>query len=93
MAKASGLGRTNHLLNKYLQEIGREDLISAKEEGILAKAMKKGGKQGEMALEKMVKANLRFVVSVAKQYQSQGLTLSDLINEGNRGLIKDSKRC
>ena len=92
MAKASGLGRTNHLLNKYLQEIGREDLISAKEEGILAKAMKKGGKQGEMALEKMVKANLRFVVSVAKQYQSQGLTLSDLINEGNMGLIKAAKR-
>ena len=92
MAKASGLGRTNHLLDKYLQEIGREDLITAEEEVILAQKMKKGGKVGEAALEKMVKANLRFVVSVAKQYQSQGLSLSDLINEGNMGLIKAAKR-
>lgn len=92
VAKASGLGRSNHLLDKYLQEIGREDLITAEEEVILAQKMKKGGKAGEIALEKMVKANLRFVVSVAKQYQSQGLSLSDLINEGNMGLIKAAKR-
>ena len=92
MAKNSGLGRTNHLLDKYLQEIGQEDLITAEEEVMLAKKMKKGGKAGEQALETMVKANLRFVVSVAKQYQSQGLSLSDLINEGNMGLIKAAKR-
>ena len=92
MAKVSGLGRTNHLLDKYLQEIGREELITAEEEVRLAKKMKKGGKAGEQALETMVKANLRFVVSVAKQYQSQGLSLSDLINEGNMGLIKAAKR-
>lgn len=92
MAKNSGLGRTNHLLDKYLQEIGKEDLISAEEEVVLAQQMKKGGIQGEKALEKMVRANLRFVVSVAKQYQSQGLSLSDLINEGNIGLIKAAKR-
>ncbi|MCK5760571.1 MAG: sigma-70 family RNA polymerase sigma factor [Candidatus Delongbacteria bacterium] len=92
MAKNSGLGRSNHLLDKYLQEIGQEDLITAEEEVRLAKKMKKGGKAGEQALEKMVKANLRFVVSVAKQYQSQGLSLSDLINEGNMGLIKAAKR-
>ncbi|MDA3838540.1 MAG: sigma-70 family RNA polymerase sigma factor [Candidatus Delongbacteria bacterium] len=92
MAKANGLGRTNHLLDKYLQEIGRENLITAGEEVILALKMKKGGKEGERALETMVKANLRFVVSVAKQYQSQGLGLSDLINEGNMGLIKAAKR-
>lgn len=93
MAKSSsGLGRSNHLLDKYLQEIGQEDLISAEEEVILAQKMKKGGIEGEKALEKMVRANLRFVVSVAKQYQSQGLSLSDLINEGNMGLIKAAKR-
>jgi RNA polymerase primary sigma factor len=92
VAKANGLGRTNHLLDKYLQEIGRENLITAGEEVILALKMKKGGKEGERALETMVKANLRFVVSVAKQYQSQGLGLSDLINEGNMGLIKAAKR-
>ncbi|MDA3885653.1 MAG: RNA polymerase sigma factor RpoD/SigA [Candidatus Delongbacteria bacterium] len=92
MAKANGLGRTNHLLDKYLQEIGREDLITAEEEVVLARKMKKGGKEGDKALETMVKANLRFVVSVAKQYQSQGLSLSDLINEGNMGLIKAAKR-
>jgi RNA polymerase primary sigma factor len=92
VAKANGLGRTNHLLDKYLQEIGRENLITAGEEVILALKMKKGGKEGERALETMVKANLRFVVSVAKHYQSQGLGLSDLINEGNMGLIKAAKR-
>jgi RNA polymerase primary sigma factor len=92
VAKANGLGRTNHLLDKYLQEIGREDLITAEEEVVLARKMKKGGKEGDKALETMVKANLRFVVSVAKQYQSQGLSLSDLINEGNMGLIKAAKR-
>ncbi len=76
-------------LDKYLQDIGREELITAEEEVQLAKRIK----QGDMvALEKLTKANLRFVVSVAKQYQNQGLTLPDLINEGNLGLIKAAKR-
>ena len=72
-------------LDKYLQEIGKVDLITAEEEVELAQRIKKGD---EIALEKLTKANLRFVVSVAKQYQNQGLTLPDLINEGNLGLIK-----
>ena len=72
-------------LDKYLQEIGRVDLITAEEEVELAQKIKAGD---ERALEKLTKANLRFVVSVAKQYQNQGLTLPDLINEGNLGLIK-----
>lgn len=76
-------------LDKYLQEIGREELISPDEEVELAKRIRKGDRK---ALEKMVKANLRFVVSVSKQYQNQGLTLSDLINEGNLGLIKAAQR-
>ena len=76
-------------LDKYLLEIGRLDLISAEEEVELAQKIKKGDKK---ALEKLTKANLRFVVSVAKQYQNQGLTLPDLINEGNLGLMKAAKR-
>ncbi len=76
-------------LDKYLQEIGRVDLITAEEEVELARRIKEGD---QAALEKMVKANLRFVVSVSKQYQNQGLTLPDLINEGNLGLIKAAQR-
>jgi RNA polymerase primary sigma factor len=76
-------------LDKYLQEIGREELITAEEEVQLAQRIKQGD---QAALEKLTKANLRFVVSVAKQYQNQGLSLPDLINEGNLGLIKAGKR-
>ena len=76
-------------LDKYLQEIGRVDLITADMEVELAQRIKAGD---QVALEKMVKANLRFVVSVSKQYQNQGLTLPDLINEGNLGLIKAAQR-
>jgi len=76
-------------LDKYLQEIGRVDLISADEEVELARRIKAGDR---VALERMTKANLRFVVSVAKQYQNQGLALPDLINEGNLGLIKAAER-
>jgi len=76
-------------LDKYLQEIGKVDLITADQEVELAQRIKAGD---QAALEKLTKANLRFVVSVAKQYQNQGLTLPDLINEGNLGLIKAAKR-
>lgn len=76
-------------LDKYLQEIGKVDLITAEEEVELAQRIKAGD---QVALEKLTKANLRFVVSVAKQYQNQGLTLPDLINEGNLGLIKAAQR-
>ncbi len=76
-------------LDKYLQEIGKVDLITADDEVELAQRIKAGDKE---ALEKLVKSNLRFVVSVAKQYQNQGLSLPDLINEGNLGLIKAAKR-
>lgn len=81
--------RESASLDKYLQEIGREELITAEEEVILAKKIRDGD---ERALAKMVKANLRFVVSVSKQYQNQGLSLPDLINEGNLGLIKAARR-
>ena len=81
--------RESQSLEKYLQEIGREDLITAEEEVILARKIKKGDQD---ALDRLTKANLRFVVSVAKQYQNQGLSLPDLINEGNLGLIKAAKR-
>ena len=77
--------RESASLDKYLQEIGKEDLITVEEEVELAQRIKKGDQE---ALEKLTKANLRFVVSVAKQYQNQGLSLPDLINEGNLGLIK-----
>ncbi|WP_317900194.1 sigma-70 family RNA polymerase sigma factor [Aurantibacillus circumpalustris] len=81
--------RESASLDKYLQEIGREELITAEEEVILAKKIKDGDQN---ALEKLTRANLRFVVSVAKQYQNQGLSLPDLINEGNLGLIKAARR-
>ncbi|MFM7329550.1 MAG: RNA polymerase sigma factor RpoD/SigA [Bacteroidota bacterium] len=81
--------RESQSLDKYLQEIGRVDLLTADEEVNLAVRIKSGD---QIALEKLTKANLRFVVSVAKQYQNQGLTLGDLINEGNLGLIKAAQR-
>ncbi|MDR0558781.1 MAG: RNA polymerase sigma factor RpoD/SigA [Prevotellaceae bacterium] len=81
--------RESASLDKYLQEIGREELISVEDEVELAQRIKKGDQE---ALEKLTKANLRFVVSVAKQYQNQGLSLPDLINEGNLGLIKAAEK-
>lgn len=81
--------RESQSLDKYLQEIGKEELITAEMEVELARKIKAGD---QWALEKLTKANLRFVVSVAKQYQNQGLTLPDLINEGNLGLIKAAQR-
>src|SRR5687767_415392 len=81
--------RESQSLDKYLQEIGKVDLLTPDEEVELAKRIKEGD---QVALEKLTRANLRFVVSVAKQYQNQGLTLPDLINEGNLGLIKAAKR-
>jgi len=81
--------RDTGTLDKYLAEIGREEMITAEEEVILARRIREGD---DAALERLVRANLRFVVSVAKQYQNQGLTLADLINEGNLGLIKAARR-
>jgi len=81
--------RESASLDKYLQEIGKEELITVEEEVELAQRIKKGD---QTALEKLTKANLRFVVSVAKQYQNQGLSLPDLINEGNLGLIKAAEK-
>lgn len=81
--------RDSAALEKYLNEIGKEELLTVDEEVELAQQIKKGDKR---ALEKLTKANLRFVVSVAKQYQNQGMTLEDLINEGNVGLIKAAER-
>ena len=81
--------RESASLDKYLQEIGREDLITVEEEVELAQRIRKGDRA---ALEKLTRANLRFVVSVAKQYQNQGLSLPDLINEGNLGLIKAAEK-
>src|ERR1022692_2514863 len=81
--------RESASLDKYLQEIGREGLITAEDEVALAKRIREDDQQ---ALEALVRANLRFVVSVSKQYQNQGLSLPDLINEGNLGLIKAAKR-
>ncbi|GAF05652.1 sigma-70 family RNA polymerase sigma factor [Saccharicrinis fermentans] len=81
--------RESASLDKYLQEIGREELITVEEEVELAQRIKKGD---QIALEKLTRANLRFVVSVAKQYQNQGLSLPDLINEGNLGLIKAAEK-
>jgi RNA polymerase primary sigma factor len=81
--------RESQSLDKYLQEIGKVDLLTPDEEVSLAQRIKEGD---QFALEKLTKANLRFVVSVAKQYQNQGLSLGDLINEGNLGLIKAAKR-
>jgi RNA polymerase primary sigma factor len=93
--------RESQSLDKYLQEIGKFDLLTAQDEIQLTMRIKKGDgkpidskeyRDGKRALEKLIKANLRFVVSVAKQYQNQGLSLGDLINEGNLGLIKAAKR-
>ena len=81
--------RESQSLDKYLQEIGKVDLLTPDEEVSLAQRIKEGD---QLALEKLTKANLRFVVSVAKQYQNQGLSLGDLINEGNLGLIKAAQR-
>ena len=81
--------RESQSLDKYLHEIGKVDLITAEEEVILDRKIREGD---QAALERLTKTNLRFVVSVAKQYQNQGLTLGDLINEGNLGLIKAAKR-
>ncbi len=81
--------RESASLDKYLQEIGKEELITVEEEVELAQRIKKGDRD---ALEKLTRANLRFVVSVAKQYQNQGLSLPDLINEGNLGLIKAAEK-
>ena len=81
--------RESESLDKYLQEIGKEELLSTDEEVELAQRIRKGDRK---ALEKLTKANLRFVVSVAKQYQNQGLSLADLINEGNLGLIKAAEK-
>lgn len=81
--------RDSHSLDKYLQEIGKVELLTPEQEIDYSIRIKKGD---QVALEKLVKANLRFVVSVAKQYQNQGLSLGDLINEGNLGLIKAAKR-
>ena len=81
--------RESASLDKYLQEIGREELVTPEEEVELAQRIRKGDQE---ALEKLTRANLRFVVSVAKQYQNQGLSLPDLINEGNLGLIKAAEK-
>jgi RNA polymerase primary sigma factor len=90
VAKSSGIStRESESLDRYLQEIGKEKLITPDDEVRLAKEIQKGSQR---ALEELTKANLRFVVSVAKQYQNQGLSLGDLINEGNLGLIKAAKR-
>ena len=81
--------RESASLDKYLQEIGKEGFVTAEEEAVLAQKIREGD---QAALDKLTKSNLRFVVSVAKQYQNQGLSLPDLINEGNLGLIKAAKR-
>ena len=84
--------RAGEALDKYLVEIGRVPMITVEEEIELAQKIKKGGREGERAKDKLVKANLRFVVSVAKQYQHQGLGLTDLIDEGNIGLVKAAEK-
>ncbi len=84
--------RSNKSLNEYLKEISRENLLTADEEVELTRIMKTKGVKAQKAKEKMIKSNLRFVVSVAKQYKNQGLSFNDLINEGNLGLIKAASR-
>jgi len=84
--------RESQSLDKYLQEIGRVELLTPEQEIELAQKIKANGPDAQKSLDRLVKANLRFVVSVAKQYQNQGLTLGDLINEGNLGLIKAANR-
>ena len=84
--------RQSAALDKYLVEIGREELLSTDEEVELAQRIHRGGPDGQAALDRLTRANLRFVVSVAKQYQNQGLALNDLIDEGNLGLIKAAQK-
>lgn len=84
--------RNSEVLDRYLTEIARAPMLSPDEEAMLAQTIHKGGKEGERARDKLVSGNLRFVVSVAKQYQHQGMTLTDLINEGNMGLVKAAEK-
>lgn len=84
--------RNNEALDRYLTEIAREPLLTPEEEAELAAKVHAGGKEGEQARDRLVRANLRFVVSVAKQYQHQGISLTDLINEGNVGLVKAAEK-
>ena len=84
--------RSEESLDRYLTEISRMPMISPEQEVELTQTIRKGGKEGEKAKEKLVKANLRFVVSVAKQYQHQGIPLTDLVNEGNIGLITAAEK-
>ncbi len=84
--------RNNESLDRYLTEIAREPMLTPEEEAALAAQVHMGGKAGERARDKLVRANLRFVVSVAKQYQHQGIPLTDLINEGNMGLVKAAEK-
>ena len=84
--------RNNEALDRYLNEIAREPMLTPEEEAELATKIHKGGKEGEQARDRLVSANLRFVVSVAKQYQNHGIFLTDLINEGNMGLVKAAEK-
>ena len=84
--------RNNEALDRYLNEIAREPMLTPEEEAELATKIHKGGKEGEQARDRLVSANLRFVVAVAKQYQNQGIFLTDLINEGNMGLVKAAEK-
>ena len=84
--------RSSEALDRYLSEIAREPMLSPDEEARLAQAIHRGGKEGERARDRLVSGNLRFVVSVAKQYQHQGISLTDLINEGNMGLVKAAEK-
>ena len=84
--------RNNEALDRYLTEIAREPLLTPEEEAELAAKVHAGGKEGEQARDRLVRANLRFVVSVAKQYQHQGISLTDLIDEGNMGLVKAAEK-
>lgn len=84
--------RNSEALDRYLSEIAREPMLSPDEEASLAQAIHKGGAEGERARDRLVSGNLRFVVSVAKQYQHQGISLTDLINEGNMGLVKAAEK-
>lgn len=84
--------RNSESLDRYLSEIAREPMLTPDEEAVLAQAIHKGGPEGDRARDRLVNANLRFVVSVAKQYQHQGISLIDLINEGNMGLVKAAEK-
>ena len=84
--------RNSEALDRYLTEIAREPMLTPDEEASLAHTIHQGGPAGERARDRLVSANLRFVVSVAKQYQHQGISLTDLINEGNVGLVKAAEK-